>query len=77
MKAAKSRKMVETLCDGLPAEFGIYMAYARSLGFKERPDYAYLRFMLSRLFLSRRFEYDNIFDWTEKRFQELQEVDSD
>lgn len=77
MKAAKSKKMIETLCGGLPSEFGTYMAYVRSVGFKERPDYSYLRFMFSRLFLSRKFEHDGVFDCTEKRFLELLALDSD
>lgn len=76
MKVAKSKKMIEMLCGDLPAEFGTYMAYVRRLGFKERPDYSYLRFMFSRLFNSRKFEHDDVFDWTEKRFEELYDITS-
>jgi hypothetical protein len=41
-----------TLCDGLPAEFEIFLNYARSLEFKQRPDYEYLRGLFSSLYES-------------------------
>lgn len=53
------------------------MRYVRSLEFQARPDYSYLRYMFSKLFLVRKFEHDDVFDWTEKRFQELVDLESD
>jgi hypothetical protein len=38
-----------SLCEGLPAEFEIFMNYTRSLEFKQKPDYQYLRGLFSRL----------------------------
>ena len=38
-----------TLCEGLPAEFEIFLNYARSLEFKQKPDYEYLRGLFSHL----------------------------
>ena len=38
-----------TLCEGLPAEFEIFLNYARSLEFKQKPDYQYLRGLFSCL----------------------------
>ena len=38
-----------TLCEGLPAEFEVFLNYARSLEFKQKPDYQYLRDLLSCL----------------------------
>lgn len=38
-----------TLCEGLPAEFEVFLNYARSLEFKQKPDYEYLRGLFSRL----------------------------
>lgn len=62
----------EALFEGLPGELATYMAYARSLPFDQRPNYAYLRGLFRRAFLRRGFKYDNVFDWTEKRFGEVQ-----
>ncbi|KAI1501971.1 casein kinase I isoform delta [Biscogniauxia marginata] len=60
------------LCTGfLPDEFATYIDYTRSLGFGEKPDYKYLRRLFRRLLRSEGFKYDNIFDWTEKRFREV------
>ncbi|UNI14800.1 Non-specific serine/threonine protein kinase [Purpureocillium takamizusanense] len=71
IKERKAAISVASLCDGLPGEFAIYMEYTRSLELNERPDYAYLRQLFRRLFAARGFTYDNVFDWTERRFREL------
>jgi hypothetical protein len=39
--------------------------------YDEKPDYEYLRKIFRRLFISQQFKYDNVFDWTEKRFYEI------
>ncbi|KAH7129628.1 casein kinase 1, delta subunit [Dactylonectria estremocensis] len=71
IKEKKTTLRVETLCVGLPEEFATYLNYTRSLGFEDRPNYAYLRQLFRRLFKSKGFKYDNIFDWIEKRFHEM------
>ncbi|KAK2592414.1 hypothetical protein QQS21_009897 [Conoideocrella luteorostrata] len=72
IKEKKESLSGEQLCEGhLPDEFAEYINYTRSLNFDDKPDYAYLRGLLHRLFISRGFSYDNVFDWTEKRFYEL------
>jgi hypothetical protein len=38
-----------TLCEGLPAEFEVFLNYARSLEFKQKPDYEYLQALFSCL----------------------------
>ena len=38
-----------TLCEGLPAEFEVFLNYTRSLEFKQKPDYQYLRGLFSCL----------------------------
>jgi len=45
-----------TLCKGLPAEFEVFLNYARSLEFKQKPDYQYLRGLFSSLYES---DHDN------------------
>jgi hypothetical protein len=37
------------LCKGLPAEFEVFLNYTRSLEFKQKPDYQYLRDLFSCL----------------------------
>lgn len=39
LKAEKRKATPESLCRGLPAEFEEFLAYTRSLSFKECPDY--------------------------------------
>lgn len=54
----------ELLCRGFPNEFAIYLNYARSLRFDDKPDYSYLRKLFRDLFVREGFTYDYIFDWT-------------
>ena len=63
----------EALYDGfLLKEFAAYIDYTRRLAFDDKPDYSYLRRLFHRLFRSEGFEYDHVFDWTEKLFDEMQ-----
>ncbi|XP_036595951.1 casein kinase I-like [Trichosurus vulpecula] len=55
---------VDVLCQGFPAEFGIYLNYCRGLRFEETPDYMYLRQLFRILFRSLDYKYDCMFDWT-------------
>ncbi|KAL3952802.1 hypothetical protein ACCO45_012745 [Purpureocillium lilacinum] len=71
IKDMKTNSSPRNLCEGLPEEFAIYLGYVRSLGFEDRPVYAYLHRLFNRLFVSLEFKHDNVFDWTEKRFNEL------
>lgn len=57
--------------DALPEEFATYIDYTRSLGFEVKPNYSYLRQLFRRRFKSEGFKYDNVYDWTEKRFHEI------
>jgi hypothetical protein len=72
VKEKKTSLSGEQLCeDLLPGEFATYIDYTRSLPFGDKPDYAYLRKLFRRLFANKEFRYDNVFDWTEKRFKEI------
>ncbi|KAI1436284.1 casein kinase I isoform delta [Xylaria sp. CBS 124048] len=75
IKERKMRISAEALCRDLPDEFATYLNYTRSLRFEDKPDYAYLRRLFHRLFVSERFTYDYVFDWTEKRFYEMHGAD--
>ena len=61
---------IDELCGGQPREISVYMEHVRSLGFKDRPNYSYLRKIFRSLFVRRGFEFDNVFDWTTKRYAE-------
>lgn len=71
VKTQKISVSGEDLCRDLPAEFAKYINYTRSLKFDDHPDYAYLRKLFRSLFRRQGFKYDNIFDWTRRRFEEL------
>lgn len=71
IKEKKETTPVQELCEGLPEEFATYIEYTRSLGYEDKPDYAYLRQLFQRLFTARGFKHDNVFDWTERRFYEI------
>ncbi|KAG8424400.1 hypothetical protein J3458_001196 [Metarhizium acridum] len=72
IKQKKKSTSVESLCDGLPEEFTTCIKYTRSLQPTDKPNYASLLKLCSGLFATRGFKYDNVFDWTVKRFHELQ-----
>lgn len=73
IKEKKETLSGEVLCDGfLPREFATYIDYTRSLGFDDRPNYSYLRRLFRRLFTAEGFKHDNVYDWTEKIFNEMQ-----
>jgi len=61
----------EVLCKHFPADFVTYMNYCRSLRFEDRPDYAYLRRLFKDLFFRESFQYDFVFDWTMRNYQQV------
>lgn len=67
---------VGALCGGLPVEFASYINYTRSLGFDEKPDYAYLRGLFRWLFHRCGYDRDYVYDWTvRKAHEEAREKD--
>ncbi|EED11629.1 serine/threonine-protein kinase vrk, putative [Talaromyces stipitatus ATCC 10500] len=65
----KKTTPIEVLCRGFPNEFVIYLYYARSLGFDDKPDYSYLRKIFRDLFVRESFQDDYVFDWTVYKYQ--------
>lgn len=63
----KMSTAVEVLCQSFPQEFVLYLNYARSLRFDDKPDYAYLRKLFSELFVRKGYTFDLIYDWTPLR----------
>lgn len=72
VKDMKTSLSGKELCRNLlPTEFSEYIDYTRSLSFRTKPNYAYLRKIFRDRFNSEGYKYDNIFDWTIKRFNEI------
>jgi casein kinase I family protein HRR25 len=71
----KMTTSTEALTRGLPCEFTLFLNYARSLRFDDKPDYVYLRRMMRDLFVRQAYQYDYVFDWTifKHQQQELQQ----
>lgn len=74
--AKKRATTIDSLCRGFPPEFALYFNYVRSLGFEERPDYAYLRKIFRNVFIRERFASDDIFDWTLIQSQRQEDASS-
>lgn len=66
----KTTTRVEELCKGLPTEFAEYMRTVKGLGQGQRPDYAAIRSDFRKLAQREGFEYDFVFDWTERAIME-------
>ena len=76
IKNKKVTLSAEELCEGLPGEFAWYIKQVRSLGFGDRPDYARLRKAFRDLFTRKGFAYDNVYDWTLKKFHEIHGIEA-
>ncbi|KAJ8526508.1 hypothetical protein K7X08_028985 [Anisodus acutangulus] len=63
---------IEALCRGYPTVFASYFHYCRSLRFKDKPDYAYLKRIFRGLFIREGFQFDYVFDWTILKYQQSQ-----
>jgi casein kinase I family protein HRR25 len=60
---AKVKSHINLICDSLPREFAMFLAYARALGYNETPDYNYVRNLFSGLLGREGYKYDYAFDW--------------
>eukprot|EP00811_Abedinium_folium_P004437 NODE_14085_length_1129_cov_8.430140.p1 GENE.NODE_14085_length_1129_cov_8.430140~~NODE_14085_length_1129_cov_8.430140.p1 ORF type:complete len:259 (+),score=37.21 NODE_14085_length_1129_cov_8.430140:306-1082(+) len=56
----KKKMSMQLESHGVPGEF---VRFTKTIGFEDRPDYAYLRLLLKDLFFRGGFEYDLDFDW--------------
>ncbi|KAJ9072788.1 serine/threonine protein kinase [Entomophthora muscae] len=66
----KMTTATDVLCQGYPREFAIYLNYTRSLRFDDKPDYTYLRKLFRELFVREGYQYDYVFDWTLKKYDQ-------
>lgn len=56
----------EFLCKGFPNELALFINYTKGLKFEERPDYKYLRGLLTQARKANKIEIDGTYDWTSK-----------
>jgi casein kinase 1 epsilon len=59
----KAGYKLDVLCCGVPPEIYNFLAHVRSLEFKQKPNYHYLRSMLLNAFNRMDYEYDCRYDW--------------
>jgi casein kinase 1 len=59
----KTGTPIKTLCEGYPQEFTAYMMYVRSLGFEDKPDYAYLRKLFRDMLVKEGYIMDFMYDF--------------
>ncbi|XP_030049415.1 casein kinase I isoform X7 [Microcaecilia unicolor] len=58
---------IEVLCENFPEEMAAYLRYVRRLDFFEKPDYDYLKKLLTDLFDRKGYMFDYEYDWTGKQ----------
>ncbi|BFF95307.1 casein kinase I [Drosophila madeirensis] len=68
----KCSTKIEDLCKSFPTEFAVVMKYVRCMRFNEDPDYTYMRKLFGLLSRNLNLKYDNIFDWSQLRKQNLE-----
>ncbi|XP_048376685.1 casein kinase I-like isoform X3 [Stegostoma tigrinum] len=59
----KRNTPIEVLCESFPEEMATYLRYVRRLDFFEKPDYQYLRTLLTDLFERKGYAFDYAYDW--------------
>ncbi|KAI1301791.1 Casein kinase I isoform gamma-1 [Halotydeus destructor] len=60
----KKSTAIETLCESLEDEFAEYLRLVRALEFPEKPDYNKLRGLFVDLFKRKKYEKNNLYDWS-------------
>jgi serine/threonine protein kinase len=65
----KATYKLDILCEGLPTEIYNFLAHVRSLEFKQKPNYHYLRSLLINAFNRMDYDYDCHYDWDEQANQ--------
>lgn len=68
----KENISADKIFDQAPREFADYMDHVRALQFEDKPNYSFLRNIFKKLFVRQGYEYDNVFDWTVKKYLELE-----
>jgi tau tubulin kinase len=64
--AVKKRFTNESLVDGLPQEFLLFMKYLQTMKYGEIPDYKYLKSLLMKICHANGYQMDDLYDWQQK-----------
>jgi tau tubulin kinase len=64
--AVKKRFTNETLVDGLPHEFLLFMRHLQALKYGDMPDYTYLKGLLTKVCEVNGYAMDDLYDWQQK-----------
>jgi serine/threonine protein kinase len=64
--AVKKRFTNESLVDGLPQEFLLFMKYLQTMKYGEIPDYKYLKGLLVKICNVNGYQMDDLYDWQQK-----------
>lgn len=64
IKQHKNHMNIATLCTGVPEEFYHFLTHVRSLDFKEKPNYSYLRTLLFNISRKHQIKLDYHYDWS-------------
>jgi serine/threonine protein kinase len=59
----KTETSVEELCENCPKEFRQIVDYSRKLGYKEKPDYSYMKYLLNKVRKRNKICNDGEYDW--------------
>lgn len=62
----KARTPISKLCEGLPEEFQTFLEYSRSLTFKEKPNYSFLRRLFTAVMQREGYVMDKMYDWIDR-----------
>lgn len=60
---AKIGVPLNELCNGIPDEFQRFLTEVRNLEYDATPQYEKYREMFRKLFISKGYKYDNVYDW--------------
>ena len=66
LKKTYERKMetpLDELCKDCPKEFKQIVRYSRNLGYKEKPDYSYIKYLLNKVRKRNKIKNDGKYDW--------------
>ena len=68
-KILEKKKIVNSkeLCIGLPNQFSDFVDYCRLLKFDEEPNYEFLKGLLIQVMNNNFFEFDYVYDWSDKK----------
>ena len=59
----KKDTKLDELCEGCPKEFKQIIKYIRKLGYKETPDYSFIKYMLNKVRKRNKILNDSKYDW--------------